>query len=383
MPRGLINLLLGIIFILLIIVIIVSFLADAQFNAAAKLIGEYRWTKAESKFEQAIAMNPFNSQYPSELGNLLLRQCEYLSRPMPLLKKAENLYMIALKLNPTCADYWVKLGGIESWIGKETNKYDTGMVMKCFRSAFRNDPKSSNTSYSIGYLGISILDLLGGEDRKFIFERLRYAINANPQCSGIIYYKVWNKTKDFGLLKDITPESREANERLYNFIAENNLWEFRKEQAGRVAYYKQKESPEEFTEAEIKKRREMEKIRMSPIREWEGATFDGKNVYDKGNMYWSGTITRVIDMPGGESVVKIEAKGSPADGIYPYMIVELEGKEIGELYVDSPGWKEYGFSAKTGSGLGVLSVTFVNDIYNAKGEDRNLFIRGTKIERSL
>ena len=75
------------------------------------------------------------------------------------------------------------------------------------------------------------------------------------------------------------------------------------------------------------------------------------------------------------------AKGSAADGIYPYMIVELDGEGIGEMFVDSTDWKEYLFDVDTDGGMKVLSVTFANDGGNEKkGEDRNLYVGKVRVE---
>jgi hypothetical protein len=62
------------------------------------------------------------------------------------------------------------------------------------------------------------------------------------------------------------------------------------------------------------------------------------------------------------------------------MIVELDGEEIGEVFADSPDWKEYRFDADTAGGTMVLSVAFVNDWYDGR-EDRNLFVDGAKTVR--
>ena len=98
-------------------------------------------------------------------------------------------------------------------------------------------------------------------------------------------------------------------------------------------------------------------------------------------MYWSGTIHRMINLPEGEAVIKIEIKGSQANGIWPYMIVALEGEEIGETFVDNSEWKEYSFHINSNGGEKILSVTFVNDGGNKrKNEDRNLYIGEVSVE---
>ena len=78
---------------------------------------------------------------------------------------------------------------------------------------------------------------------------------------------------------------------------------------------------------------------------WQGVALGGKNIYENGNMYWSGTIYGAILMPKGSARITIEAGGSPLGGVYPYMFVSLDGKRIGSAYVDSLDFKEYSFTA--------------------------------------
>ena len=113
---------------------------------------------------------------------------------------------------------------------------------------------------------------------------------------------------------------------------------------------------------------------------WKGKSRDGKHVYADGNMYWAGTIHRVVSPENGRVIIRIKARGSKARGVWPYMVVELSGEEIGETYIDSPIWQEYTFSAHADGGPEVLSVTFVNDGENkGENEDRNLYIGETRV----
>jgi len=94
----------------------------------------------------------------------------------------------------------------------------------------------------------------------------------------------------------------------------------------------------------------------------------------------------VVNVPKGKANVNIQAKGSPVNGVWPYMIVELDGEEIGETFVDSPEWKEYEFRVDTSGTvpsdtLKVLSVTFTNDGGN-KEEDRNLYVGEARIVKN-
>ncbi|GAG51098.1 unnamed protein product, partial [marine sediment metagenome] len=96
--------------------------------------------------------------------------------------------------------------------------------------------------------------------------------------------------------------------------------------------------------------------------------------------YWEGTVNRAVKLPGGKAVIHIQARGDQAYDVWPYMIVELDGEEIGETFVGSSKWKEYSFEVDTEGGIKVLSVTFPNDGGDwERGIDRNLYVGKVKI----
>ena len=119
-------------------------------------------------------------------------------------------------------------------------------------------------------------------------------------------------------------------------------------------------------------------------KDWNGKSKTGKNTYESGNMYWKGTVDAVVEIPAGESVIMIWARGEPAYGIWPYMVVELDGEEIGERFVNSGESEKYNFKVKTNGGLRVLSVTFPNDGGEwEKGIDRNLYIGEARVIKDV
>lgn len=115
--------------------------------------------------------------------------------------------------------------------------------------------------------------------------------------------------------------------------------------------------------------------------EWRGTADDGISRYRQGAMYWTGAIHGVLRAPDGPAAVIIEASGEPSGGVYPYMVVEMDGEEIGEALVDSGDMKEYSFKASSPPGAKVISVRFMNDGGNGR-EDRNLYIGKARIENS-
>ena len=99
-------------------------------------------------------------------------------------------------------------------------------------------------------------------------------------------------------------------------------------------------------------------------------------------MYWPGTVYGSIKVSGSAESILIRVKGSSAYGIWPYMIVHLDGKKIGTSFVNSEEFKEYLYpidSQQKGKTV-ILRISFANDGGNdVVGEDRNLYVDQAKV----
>ena len=385
-----VNIILAAVFILMIYVIVTPLFAEVRFDYARKLVDGYQWPKAEIEFESAMSIDPFNSEYPASLGAFLLRQSGYADNKAPLLKRAAGLYERALGLNPRSAEYALGAGRarIDLFLeDMERYKEEPGKAFGFFEKALRNDPKGFNISYSVGYIGMSVWDILDESAKNLVLERLRYSLTVKPQYGIHIYPKIWKKTSDFHYLERVTPDTLAAHAGLYSFIISSNLNQFRKKESDILNYYRTKEEPGKFKNEETERAGRIENVRKVKKdagttvaqNDWSGIAADGKNAYKGGSMYWTGTMDGAILVPKGEAVIGIRAKGEPAGGICPYMIVELDGKWIGETSV-GPEWKECEFSVDTDGGVKVLSITFANDGSGADGrEDRNLYVGAARV----
>lgn len=368
-------------------------MAETYFDSALAYSDKFKWSMADQIFYKAISINPFNSRYIAVYADFLLRWGRYKDNKETLFLKAEVLYGRAIALNPDNAEYYGNMGMIKLerslLLKPKPNMPKIAEAMKNFRKAFENDPNGFNVNYSIGYAGISAWKYLDEKDGEFILDRLKYTLKCKIRYVQYVYPKLWKYTKDFTLLQRITPDTLQAQKLLYDFIFANNLWQFRKTQAEAVLNCRRKEDAERAAQESSAKKRKIGKIKYLTGHkaerhifpsDWQGTASGGKDIYENGNMYWSGTVYAIIDIPTGNSIITIRAKGEPEGGIWPYMIIELDGKLIGETFVNSPDWKEYTFNTNTSdSGIKVLSVTFMND-YCTEIEDRNLYIGEVRVE---
>jgi len=348
MKKGIaINLILTIFFISTIVVIIFSFGADLEFNSAKKLESAYLWQEAKGKYQLAVKLNPFNAQYLAGYGDFLRDKSVYQEDRIAWLKMAQDLYGRALELNFRSAEYALSLGQVRLELflsDKDKFKDNLSWGLHVLKKAVKNDPNGSNTSYSVGYAGMTVWDNLNASDKEWVLHRLNYSLKINPEYGEHIYPYLWQIAKDYRLLRKIRPE----------------------------------ESAQEKRD----KLNRIERIKQGNFNQsWQGKQKRGDDVYENGNMYWAGSVDMAVNVPKGKAAVKIQAKGSPANAVWPYMIVELDGEEIGETFVDTSEWKEYVFEIDGGAGVKCLSVTFTNDAGNPlKNEDRNLFVGEARIE---
>ena len=199
------------------------------------------------------------------------------------------------------------------------------------------DPKNYIIDYEIGRNYVELWQYLDDKNKKYAIEKLKTCLKLAPYYHDEVYQILWNNTKN------------------------HDLWKYRREI---------------FDKIDAKNKR------TASGPEWFGRADDGVNVYKNGNIYWAGTASRTIEIPKGKALIKIKARGDESRGVWPFMIVELDGQEIGETFVDTAEWKEYEFKADTDGGIKVLSVTFPNDAYDEKeGTDRNLYVGDVEVER--
>jgi TPR repeat protein len=393
MKRIFSNIVLAACLTLLYIVIAKPFIADAYYNAANRLAGASKPEKAQAFFEEAVKTEPFDSPHLSGFGRFLMKRSVSQTGLVRTyhLKKAAKLFERALALNRRDARSALNLGQTKLRLFlREKDEADKKEAFRYFRKALDNDPNGFNVSYLIGHAGLAVWDHLAADDRELILERLEFVLRMRPHFYNEIYRRLWRRSGDFSLLRRITPEGLTANRNLYLFLLDNNLSQFLKEQKRVVDQCREQEDPSSVSREKAKEAERIERIKKlklgSPRQhvsagEWKGKTADESIRYENGNMHWSGTVDAVVEIPAGEAVIQIMAAGSPANNVYPYMVVSLDGEEIGALFADRPGWTSYSFNIKTGGGIKVLSVSFVNDGVNeAKKEDRNLFVGEAKIE---
>jgi len=391
MKRIFTNIVLVILSVIFAVAIVLPFVAELYFTNAKKLEDNDSRPKAEIMYMRAIHLNPFNAEYYEKLASFLIKQAQNKKDGLSLLERARGLLERSVAINPFDPEYWHALGKVRTDIYKHSLKLEEIKKAKGdFIKAIEADPYNFRVNYLVGHSLLTVWKELDEQDKNFALERLRYVLGARSWFADYIYPAIMYYASDFEIAIKATPETAINYERLYKFLVTKGLWEYRKMILKELNSYSQKESLGEFN---LKKSARLEKIndfkRKIPAKsaisqqEWLGSSQDGQHVYENGRMYWTGTIDSVLQLPEGESIIYISAKGTQANEIFPLIIVELDAEEIGEAVVHSTDWQEYPFKVSSDGGAKVLSITFVNDGRNKeKGQDRNLFIFGARVERN-
>jgi len=97
-----------------------------------------------------------------------------------------------------------------------------------------------------------------------------------------------------------------------------------------------------------------------------------------GNLAWAGSCWQELDLHSGEVEIVVTASGTPAAGIWPLMILTLDGNHVASSPVKGQG--DYAFRTRVGwTGRHRLAVAFANDSTSDEQGDRNLAVKGTVI----
>lgn len=344
------------------VAIALPLVSEHYFTAAQKSEKIFLWDKAEALYVKAAGYSPFDARYPAGLADFLLRCRAYGKDEVRAYIRAEELYKRACSLNRYSAECRATLGQLQVYLFKSDNeayKEKLAEGIENLKRAIANDPFGANICYLAGYSSIYVWDHLGEGQRDMILDKLKYALDHRPWYANFLYPHLWRARKDPELLRRVTPENPRVTKKLHEFLLK-------------------REAIEEMRAATQGGADGMSDV--IPPTQWYGKSADGVRTYSNGNMYWAGSMGTVLKVPEGHASVIISARGVPADGVYPYMSVELDGEKIGGVFVDSPDWRDYIFNIKTGGGKTVLSIIYGNDKFSKKtGEDMNLYIGQARV----
>lgn len=96
------------------------------------------------------------------------------------------------------------------------------------------------------------------------------------------------------------------------------------------------------------------------------------------NIWSNGAISGSHDFTAGPATLVVRARGEAALGVWPHMVVRVDGVAVGDANVTSAGFADYTFHFVTDGGPAVISIAFDNDAYQPP-EDRNLIVDSVSV----
>lgn len=115
---------------------------------------------------------------------------------------------------------------------------------------------------------------------------------------------------------------------------------------------------------------EAEQMTPQPNLPWFRREAD--HIYMGANGY---VETQVRVVKAGRYRVGIWARGTPMKGVYPMVVLELDGKALGQVECRSDDWGVHFLTLDLPTGSHTLRLRFTNDAYDpVAGEDRNLWV---------
>ena len=108
--------------------------------------------------------------------------------------------------------------------------------------------------------------------------------------------------------------------------------------------------------------------------EAESITHSTGAAQDSGWDIWSnGSVSTSVPLAGGSTTINVVAKGTSAGGVWPNMVVKVNGVQVGSATVNSASYANYPLSFNASAGNSTVSVEFTNDAI-VGSEDRNLIV---------
>lgn len=383
------------VFLLFAFFIVLTLVSDIYFEKAVRLEKNFRWDEAQILYARSVSLSPLDAKYPTALADFLLRRRLYTQERLSVAGKAKELYERALRLNPYSSEIAMSLGRLELYLFR----MDQDAGADRFKSAWAQvdhalglDPNGVNTCYLYGYNGISSWGYLTDDERVVVLDRARYALTYRSWYAPALYAHMWRTLKDMSFFGTVTPKTLKGQTHLLDFIEGHDLWPYWSAQKKIVDAYKRKEDTSVFFEEERRAAQGIAQFKdaavsagekvsdVIPPQAWKGISEQGEHIYQDGHLYWAGTVRALISFPGGPARVIIRAKGSDAEGVFPFMVVKLDGEEIGASVVSSHEWADYVFEADGPSGVKALSISYVNDnMSKDKKQDMNLHVGEARV----
>jgi hypothetical protein len=125
-----------------------------------------------------------------------------------------------------------------------------------------------------------------------------------------------------------------------------------------------------------------------PVATCNGQTYEAEDIFkstggpatDGWNIWDNGFISTDHTFAPGYTEINVVARGDAAFGVWPHMVVTVDGEVVGDVNVTTAGWSTYTFAFNATAGNQQIRVAFDNDVYAPPFADRNLIVDALYID---
>lgn len=90
-------------------------------------------------------------------------------------------------------------------------------------------------------------------------------------------------------------------------------------------------------------------------------------------------VNRALTIAATATPITVVARGTPVNGIYPIMVVRIDGNVVGTFNVNSSVFADYALSVNVAAATAhAIDIVFTNDGFAAP-EDRNLIVQSLRV----
>lgn len=338
-------------------------LSDFYASRASSFAGWGRLDEAIAAYDKSLRINPLDPEVRFRRALTLIKK-RLFGLASEDLKKAATL-------NPYEPYYDYNRLRLEFSTGALRGEtLQTALV-----AVIAKDPNDAKLRYLIGRDLLLFNKPKESGQEALAVENLKRSVQLNPRYSQTVYGILWNYYNAIGPLRAFHDAVPQGIVGLLKFLQASDLWTYHRpfflQSLGLDPEWKYR------TSSSIR----WDRVNVQNFMLSDFTSIDGRQVYKKDFFYRNGEITKEIETGAGIFRVVLHVKGSSVKGAYPYLLVNLDGKTVDSIYVDSPFEATFFSVIQAPPGKHVLSFRYVNDTMEPKTKkDRNLWIRWIQIQ---
>ena len=232
------------------------------------------------------------------------------------------------------------------------------------KASLRKDPKDPQLYFLCAKALLSPSLTLRAADEDFAFQLLEKAIRLEERQSYQAYKALWDYKHDMALIHRLASRVDPTLGGVLSFLKKEDLWMHHREpflRANGISLQAQNAAQRILTSQEV----------VFGIKDFSSSS--DKPVHMGTLMYRSGEIKKEVRIPAQQTVLVVKARSSLVRKSFGTLGIQLDGKWVNALYINSERFREYYTLIETPPGPHTLSFVYMND-FSVDNKDRNVWI---------